>query len=184
MKKVVIALGMVVFSASTFAQAGQDALRIEIGVKVNQVYKQSSADTYKSEVANTLGNLKISGSSAAGEKVDYATGDVPETTASPSEIRILDANTLELKDLKKGTSQVLKASISGQSIVVSSAQIGQSVAAELKKQGQDLVNSMSLETAEAKLNYSLNVSDMTCLKADKNLTCDVSAQLVLDVVGK
>lgn len=184
MKKTIVAFGMMLVSSMAFAQEGKDALRIEIGVKINQVYKQTSADTYKSEVANTLTNLKISGSSAAGEKLDLATGDVPATQASASEIRLIDGASMEMKDLKKGTTQVLSASVSDNLIVVSSEQIGQSLAAELKKQGQDLVNSMSLETAEGKMNYSLNVSDMVCTKAEKALSCGLSANLVLDVVGK
>jgi hypothetical protein len=183
MKKSVVAFGMLL-SSMAFAQEGKDSLRIEIGVKVSQVYKQIATDTYKSEVARTVTNMKISGSSSSGEKLDFATGDVAANQSSLSEIRLGEGGLLEMKDLKKGTSQVLNASFSDNVIIVSSDQIGQSLAAELKKQGQDLVNAMSLETTDGKLTYSLKVSDMACAKAQQTLSCGLSANLVLDVVAK
>ncbi len=179
-----VAIGIFAMSSLSFAGEAKDSVRIDLGLKMNQIYRNDGNGVFKSSVAEAIVNLKISGVSKSGEVIDYSSGDVSQAGESQSEIRLIDGQTIQLTDLKKGTIRNMKASISADSIVISSDEISQAIEADLKKQGDGLIKAMSLETDDGKLDYEAVVSDMSCSRTAKLLDCDLSATLVLKVEGK
>ncbi len=182
MKKWIVA-GMLMSSMAQ-AQEAQDHLLLTINVSVNQAYTQTSENIFKSEKSTSVTRLKITGTSKSGENINYDTGDIKKDQFSFSEIRLLGGDSLEMVDSIKGTTTSMKAQISQEVIRVSSADVGTSLAAELKKQGQDMVQRLRVESGDTKVDYTLDVSDLTCARSAQALSCDLSAQLVLDVIGK
>lgn len=182
MKKIGMIVGVLAMSSWALAKDVQESARIEFNIKVNQVYQLGADKTYSSSVASSVSNLRISGTSEDGQSLDYASGDIATTGSSNSQIKIIDEQTIEMLDLKTGKSHRLEASISDKEISVSSEQMKLALEDSMQKQGQSLVTSMRLESADSKAEYNLQVSAMNCQKGDKKLSCELSAGLVLSIV--
>lgn len=182
--KIWIVAGVLSLSSLAQAQEARDHLLISLDVKINEVYNREFDGIFKSHKSTGETNLKINGTTKQGENINYDSGPVKNERISLSELRIVGDNQIEIKDSVKGTTRLFKAEIREDLIRVSSEEVGSAVAADLKKQGQDLVKKLSLENNEGNVNYQFDISDMTCARTAQVLSCDLSAQLLLEATGK
>lgn len=70
------------------------------------------------------------------------------------------------------------------SIRISAETIKAILAASLQKKGENLLISLGIKNEQVSVQYNVNLSDYTCENQNDNLTCNLGAEIVLDIQGK
>lgn len=184
MKNMVRALiAVLAFTISQQAMA-KEQLKIELSIATSGVYKQVSADTYRSEKTKAVSSVSISGTAASGESISYSTGQISEEQIILHELKVLGNGKIQTSDLLQNKVEIMAANISKNEIVVSAEVVKKSISEELKKQGDVLATQISASTEEANFTYNVEVSDMVCKKVAQDLACTLSASLRLNIEAK
>lgn len=150
---------------------------------MKQSYQLKTPGVYHSREMTTAFDLKLTGTSKSGEKLNYELVEPGSGSAAMSEIRMLSPTEIEIKDITNRGLYRYTAVQSRDQLLVKGSELESRIGKDLMESANSFLDALGFDRGDNRPSVAIQVSDMTCMKNGQEpvqtMNCQTTAYVKL-----